>query len=481
MNQRARLHTFLHGIEPRAWVFLNLHCGDPERAAELFRASVRAFSGVAQSEPLARWPMLFWTTLLAQPGLSTPTAETGGSGLAAIAPGPRAVFLLPMVAGLDEAHATEALGISPHALEHALSQARTAWPDVEAHAAMRDLLLARIRQPTVADRQAMQALRDEALAEPIARAQKPPPRRRNVVLVAIVLLLALAWLGIAHWLVRPTLVTGHSEALPAESVSSPPPLNAAGIVTHPDYGLLAAPDDAILARDLALLAWFDTSQSSLSPSVSALPTPATSSTVASALDFEALPDPEHALLASAQASWASLDPATRARLSAQAHDWLQRTLAEQAALRARMLAWDRLSIAERARQRAPFDAWRQLSVQDQQRLRDTARRWSLLSAAEQAASRQRFATLSANAQGLWWLGPTLGRSLAPLAASFAFVPENQRSDFLVVLRTLDERGRDDFLQLAQRLEPGERDRLRLELQAQAPAQRSAWLRSKRVQ
>ena len=204
MNKRARLHTFLHGIEPRAWVFLNLHCGDPERAAELFRASVRTFSGVAQSEPLARWPMLFWTTLLAQPGLSTPTAETGGSGLAAIAPGPRAVLLLPMVAGLDEAHATEALGISPHALEHALSQARTAWPDVEAHAAMRDLLLARIRQPTVADRQAMQALRDEALAEPIARAQKPPPRRRNVVLVAIVLLLALAWLAIAHWLVRPT-------------------------------------------------------------------------------------------------------------------------------------------------------------------------------------------------------------------------------------------------------------------------------------
>lgn len=479
MNQRARLLTFLHGIEPRAWVFLNLHCGDPDQAAVLFRTSVRAFARVAERAPLARWPMLFWTTLLAQPGLSAPIAETGGNGLAAIAAGPRAVFLLPMVAGLDEAHATEALGISPRALAHALLQARAAWPDIAAHDAMRGLLLARIRQPTMADRQTMQALRDEALAEPIARAQETSPWRRTVVMAVIVLLLALAWRGIAQWSSRSTLVTGHSEALPTESVPPPPPLDAAGIVTHPDYGLLAAPDDAILARDLALLAWFDASQPS--PAALALPTPAASSTVASAADFDALPDAERALLASAQASWTRLDPATRAGLSAQAHDWLQRSLAEQAAVRARVLAWDRLSIAERARQRAPFEAWRQLSALDQQRLRDTARRWSLLPAADQAGLRQRFAALSADAQRLWWLGPTLGRSLAPLAASFAFVPESQRSDFLVVLRSLDERGREDLLQLAQRLEPGERDRLRLALQAQAPAQRSHWLRSKRIQ
>lgn len=482
MDDRTRLNTFLHGIEPRAWVFLHLQCGDPTRAATLFRDTLTTFARESVGEPLARWPMRFWTILLSQPGLvSDPgQSELGESGLARMASGPRIVFLLPMVAGLDETHATEALGVSSHALARALVRARMAWPDVDGHERLRQLLQARIRQPTEADRAAMAALRAEVLGIDVVVPELPPARsRRPAILVVLALLVVLAMVVWALWHASsPTLPqSSQSEPLPLETLPPPPLLDATTLVTHPDYLLLSAPSDAELARDIALLAWFDAEMpaeaTTASPSSEQSPMP-------DAADFAALPEAEQALLASARATWVDLDAATHQRLRAQAADWLRRTPAEQAALRQRVLAWDRLSSAERARQRAPFEVWLALPENDRNLLRRAAQHWSALPAEQQADTRTRFAGLSADAQHLWWLGPTMGRELAPIAARFAFLPADQRDAFLATLRGLDSRGRADFIQLTERMEPLESERLRQELQAQAPTQRNAWLQAKRL-
>ncbi len=484
MDDRSRLNTFLHGIEPRAWVFLHVHCDDPARAVSVFKDTLAAFARESIHEPLARWPMCFWTILLSQPGLTSVTGAQGEAGLARMSPGPRAAFLLPMVAGLDEAHAMQALGVSSNALARALVVARMAWPDAEAHERLRDLLQARIRQPTVADRQAMETLHAEALgldktfAGPLPARPRPSVLLRVFAALALLVVLVLVGWGASSWLTRSSPRPGQSEALPSESVPPPPPLDAATLVTHPDYLVLASPGDAGLARDLALLAWFDTD----TPEVATIGPAATPSLQAQDIsNYAALSEAEQSLLASARATWPSLDVATRQRLTLQAADWLRRTTAERDALRQRVLAWDRLAIAERARRRAPFEAWLQLSEDDRHELRMATRRWSALPVPQQADARARFAALPADEQRLWWLGPTLGRELAPIAARFAFLPEEQRDAFVAALRGLDSRGRADFSALSERMEPGDRERLRQDLQAQAPEQRNAWLQAKRPQ
>lgn len=488
MDDRSRLTTFLQSIEPRAWVFLNVQCDDPGRAAAMFRDTIGEFALQAANEPLARWPMCFWTILLSRPGLTMASVDApeGARGLARVPPGPRAAFLLPMIAGLDEAHATEALGVSSRALAHALVRARTAWPDVDAHEALRAMVQARIREPTDADRKATQALRAEALGNPAVNAVLPEPgrgpisqRRRGWLLWAVLALLALAWLAASTWTVRHSLAPGHNEALPMEALPAPPALVDATIVTHPDYALLAVPEDATVASDLARLAWFD-ANSNLTAVLASTPD-AGPSPEADLSDFDGLPMAERELLASARSTWASLDEPTRERLAEQARDWLHRTPAEREALRKRMSAWDRLDVTERARRRAPFGAWQQLSNVDRQRLRDAARRWSALPVAEQNAAQASFSALPADAQRLWWLGPTLGRELAPIAANFAFLPEDQRDAFLAMLRGLDGDARGNFSQLSERLDAGGRDRLRRDLQAVAPDQRGAWLRARQAQ
>lgn len=478
MDERKRLTTFLQGIEPRAWVFVNVQCDDPVRAAAVFRDTIRAFAEAAKGEPLARWPMCFWTTLLAQPGLTADSeAAANAGGLARVPPGPRAAFLLPMIAGLNEAHATEALGISSRSLAHALVRARTAWPDPDAHDALRRLLQERVRAPTAADRRAIQALRAEALGEPapVVAATASAPRRWRAWWLPLALVL-LALIAISLWLKRPLSAIGDSEPLPLDVVPSPPVLDAAAIVTHPDYATLAAPEDATLVDNLARLSWFAAGAPS-----AASPPPAADPATATPTDFDDLPMDELDLLTLARPSWPGLDEATRQRLMAQARDWLQRSPFERAALRQRMLDWDGLDATQRARRRAPFDAWRLLPGDDQRRVRDAARRWAALLPAEQVAAQSRFAQLPADEQRLWWLGPTLGRELAPIAAHFAFLPADQRDAFLAMLRGLDAGARGDFSRLSERLDPVGRERLRRDLQALAPDQRGAWLQARRDQ
>jgi hypothetical protein len=109
---RTALAAFLRGIELRGWVFALRQAGDEQRAETGLARALHEFLGEAESLPLAGWPIRFWACLLRQPSLVQP-ADPQGSGLAALAPGPRAALLLRLVAGLDIIHAAEALAVTP--------------------------------------------------------------------------------------------------------------------------------------------------------------------------------------------------------------------------------------------------------------------------------------------------------------------------------------------------------------------------------
>ncbi|MEO8161885.1 MAG: hypothetical protein ABI588_10740, partial [Arenimonas sp.] len=118
------LIAFLHGIEPRAWVFALCQGGDPAGAAAALAGAEHSFIAESAHLPLAEWPLRFWAALLRQPGL---LAELDpGLELSRLQPGPRAALLLRLLASLDTVHAAEALGVSARAYEAALEQAMAA-------------------------------------------------------------------------------------------------------------------------------------------------------------------------------------------------------------------------------------------------------------------------------------------------------------------------------------------------------------------
>jgi hypothetical protein len=51
------------------------------------------------------------------------------------------------------------------------------------------------------------------------------------------------------------LAPGQSEPLPPEAIATTAPADASAAVTHPDFALLAAPEDEKLAQDLAFYSW----------------------------------------------------------------------------------------------------------------------------------------------------------------------------------------------------------------------------------
>jgi hypothetical protein len=101
-----------------------------------------------------------------------------------------------------------------------------------------------------------------------------------------------------------------------------------------------------------------------------------------------------------------------------------------------------------------------------------------LPAAQQQALRQQFAALDADTQRVWWLGPSLGQQLAPIAVFFAFLPEADRPALLAVLRGLDPTARAELSLLAPRLDEAARQALRRELLALPAEQRAAFIHAR---
>jgi len=467
----SALTAFLHGIEPRAWVFALSQCGDPERANAAMASALHDFVARARSLPLAQWPIQFWTSLLKQPLMLVELDPD--LDLAQLSPGSRAALLLRLIAGLDFNHAADVIGVSPQAYEAALNHALT-HPDMsdtwmqELREELHDL----IHKMPPDQRRALAELREQALAwqadeEVLLAHHTPAPTRRQWwawgVLVTLLVVLVASFLLPFGSSIRP----GQSEALPVESVAPPPALTDSVIVTHPDYAQLAAPDDDALAQQMAFLSWV----AAADPTVRGNgPDPLP---LLPAETLDALPPAEQALLASARSAWPALVPETRRALLTNAHDWQSRTPAQRDALRKRVSRWDRLSATERARQRTPFEAWLQLGTVDRERLRLIAGHVAKLPVVEQTLLREQFAALPADEQRLWWLGPAMGQELMPIAALFAYMPEAERPALLLALRGLDADARHDLALLSPRLNEAQRQRLRRDLLAAPAAQRAA--------
>lgn len=472
------LTAFLNGIEPRAWVFALSQCGDALRADAALESALRDFVARVQSLPLAQWPVQLWTSLLKQPLM---LAELDPAlDLARLTPGPRAALLLRLIAGLDLVHAAQVLGVSPAAYEVALHNAQ-AHPDMAdaQMQALREHLHDLIHQMPVDRRQALAALREQALSkspEGLAPVARPKPRaaRQRWWLWSLLALLLLALIATFFWPVGSLIAPGQSESLPMESITPLPTLTDTVIITHPDYQQLAEPTDDAIAQQLAFLSWLAAVTSmSTTPDVS--PAPATPPE-----SLDALPAAEQVLLSSARAAWPALDPATRAALLRHARDWQSRPSEQRALLRQRVRQWDRQAAPERARRRTPFIAWQGLSAADSQRVRAAARYVAALPPPEQQALRAQFAALPADTQRLWWMGPALGQELVPIASLFAFMPEADRPALLVALRALDAQARTDLALLAPRLSEARRQALRKDLLAAPPAKRAAVIRQRLI-
>lgn len=194
--------------------------------------------------------------------------------------------------------------------------------------------------------------------------------------------------------------------------------------------------------------------------------------------FDALAADQQRLLASARAAWLDLDLPTRRALVAQASDWTRRDAAQRQDLRDALLQWDRQSAPERARRRTPFLAWQRLAAVEQAQASAAQARYAALPASAQQELRTQFAALPQDNQALWWLGPRLGRELAPFASLFAYLPESERPGLLLVLRDLEPGARADLALLAARLGEARRQSLRRELIAAPAAQRSQIIRQR---
>ena len=473
-SRRPALVAFLRGIELRGWVFARNQCGDEARAEQALASAFHDFLVQAQALPLANWPIRFWASLLGQAPLMTPAGA--GSTLAELEAGPRAALLLRLVAGLDVAHASEALGVSDAAYEKALRRA-LAHPgfDAEGLQALRESLQVQINDAPAAQRQLLATWRDEAVLaiDDVVAAEALPRtlgRMRRWMLVAGVLAVALAVLGY-QFAMRPS---AHPVQV-IDRVAPPPSMSDTIAATHPDYLQVAAQDDAALVRDLAFLSWL--AAATLPPPVAQAQSPPR---VAPA-QFGALPPPAQASLDSARSAWPELDAATRDTLLRQADDWSARPAAQREQLRQRLLAWDALSAPERARQRTPFLAWQRLSETDRQQVRLAANRLSGLPALERQSLRDQFIASPADTQALWWLGPALGQELAPFSSLFAYMPEADRPALLQVLRELDDASRANLATLAPRLSEARRQALRRDLLAASAGDRATLISARLLQ
>jgi hypothetical protein len=189
--------------------------------------------------------------------------------------------------------------------------------------------------------------------------------------------------------------------------------------------------------------------------------------------FQALDPGQRQLLAPLSGAWRGLDEPTRNRLRANAAHWQALPAEQQRALVQRMTAWDDLPAATRARRRAPFAAWEALPRDEQAQLRGLAARVAALPEAERRVLRAGFDALASDERQDWWLGPRLGDGFSGLRPLFAFVPEGERPAMLQVLHGLSPDARADLKELARRLPASEREKLRRDLIAAAPAEREA--------
>lgn len=446
----AAVTAFLRGLDRRARLFASVQAGDAVAAQHALAVVGRVFSGEAGQWPIAEWPRQYWRLLLAAPSLRKPPIEVPTPQLPGIGRLPvetRAAVLLHLVAGLDDADASAALGIDiatyQARIRDALPRDALGQPDVDVWRAWR----------AAAERELSRAPEPASPSAVPVAAAKPTPAATVDADARHRFRMRWLWAGVALCLVamvatfflhprgREVINQWRAEIKrePLDAAAEPKArFDGADIALHPDRELLAAPGELAFARQLPLFAWLDVASADVRAS-----------------DVVRLP----VMLAPVPAD-ASMPAGPDASLVRRARQW------------------DALPARARGAQRGAWQAWRDLPPAERVRLRAIAARWQLLAGEERVALRARFDALPADARHGWWLGPELGRHWPRVAPLFAFAPEAQRVALLDLLRAADSVDIDVLERLAQITPPEERDALRSDLLRVPAAQRRTWMLEK---
>jgi hypothetical protein len=459
MSLSPAIAAFVRGVAQRARLLATVQAGATTPAEQALAAVAQVFATEAEQWPIAQWPQQYWRLLLATPHLRDPGASGIGlplPGIARLPPVQRAAVLLQLVAELDDATAATALGTTLLAYQDAIRDGlpldALGKPDIDVWRAWRAAAQRELANAEPMPGTLMAESRTSSGYEPDIRKgvenqpagtviPTPPPRHhvRWLWLGVAVCVLGFATTFFLHPAGRAVLErwTATIKVEPLHAADSPKArFDASDPAVHPDRDLLAAPEEAGHASQLALLAWL-----------------AVHSEDPRAADAIALP------VIIAPVPRIQMDPARDAD-----------------ALAVRLRHWDALSARLRGVQRGHWQAWRALTAGERIQLRGISQRWRMLDPSQQEALRARFESQSSDARNGWWLGPNLGRDWPSINALFAYVDAGQRDALLRLLRQTDPQSWGLLARLAQITPPEERERVRSELLAKTPLQRGAWLR-----
>jgi hypothetical protein len=141
-------------------------------------------------------------------------------------------------------------------------------------------------------------------------------------------------------------------------------------------------------------------------------------------------------------------------------------------------SWASMSPAQRREVRSRYAAWQALPDSERQRIRQAAATLAALPAEQRQALRARYMDIDKMHRDGWLLGPQLGALYPRLQPLFGYLPAAEREPVIALLRQLTAGQLEQLSLISQRTPPQQRDELRTQLLALAPAQRDAWLREK---
>ncbi|MBS0457869.1 MAG: DUF3106 domain-containing protein [Proteobacteria bacterium] len=203
--------------------------------------------------------------------------------------------------------------------------------------------------------------------------------------------------------------------------------------------------------------------------------------LADGADWGAIEPATQTLLAPLRDGWGNLSPGDRQHLLANARHWQTLSKTEQQALLQRQSQWLALPPTARAQQRARYAAWEKLTPDEQARVRAAAARFAALPGPQQGALRARFSAQAPDWQSSWLLGPAVGVWLDQAGTWFSYVPDGERSATLRMLEDLPAPARAQLFTVSRRLGAAQREQLRKNLLAAAPAQRAALIANQLMQ
>lgn len=168
----------------------------------------------------------------------------------------------------------------------------------------------------------------------------------------------------------------------------------------------------------------------------------------------------------------------------QQNEWRRRdatlkamTPAQRAAFERRIAQWSALPETERRARREHALAWRALPADERAQVTLAATVFATLPPEQQQALRNQFDALDGRDRHGWLLGPVLGADYPRLQSLLSYVPVEQQSKLLQVLRAMTVAERADLAVLAQRTPPEARDALRRALLSTSAGNRTVWLQS----